>query len=127
MKSGELNPNEFGENYVIALIRHPIKKINNTTIYKYIPISTNWDWGYWRSRYQLKAIIYVCEKLNIYINSYDMLLDDMYKISGGLVFPKLEIDKLRGGCTWHPEDCIDYPSDSIQAKETEVVRKYFVD
>ena len=69
IKSGELNPNEYGENYVIVLVRYPIKKINNTTIYKYMPISTNWDWGYWRSRHQLKAIIYTCEKLNIFIHS----------------------------------------------------------
>ena len=59
-----------------------------------------------------------------------MLLDDMYKISGGLIFPKLEIDKLKCGYTWYPEDYIDYASSSMQAKEaieTEVVRKYFED
>lgn len=130
IKSGELSQNEYGENYVIILVRYPIKKINNTTIYKYMPISTNWDWGYWRSRYQLKAIIYICEKLNIFTHSYDMSLNTMYKISSGLVFPQIEIDKLKLGYTWYPEDYIDYTSDNIQAKETEetdMVRKYFED
>ena len=57
-----------------------------------------------------------------------MLLDTMYKISGGVVFPQIEINKLKLGYTWYPEDYIDYKLDNIQAKEieeTEVVMQYF--
>lgn len=130
IKSGELNPNKYGENYVIVIIRYPIKKINGNTIYKHIPISTNWDWGYWRSRYQLKFIIYICRKLNIYIEGYDSSLDTIYKISGGLVFPSVEINEQKLGCTWYPEDYVSYLYNNQCAKEIDeidIVRKYFED
>lgn len=130
IKNSKLNPKCYGKHYVIIIFRYEIGKMNNTPIYKYIPISTNWDWGYWRCRYQLKSIIYFCEKLGIYINGYDMPLDIIEKISGGIVFPEPEINKIQISYTWYPEDYIDSPSESIQAKEIEendLVIKYIED
>lgn len=46
MKNGDLVANELGEKYVTVILKYPIKKVNNNTIYRYVPISINWDWGY---------------------------------------------------------------------------------
>lgn len=70
--------------------------------------------GLWRTRYQLKAIIYICENLNIYTNAYDISIDTMYKIAGGLVFPKIEIDNIRNSDVWYLEN---YISRGIQGRE----------
>lgn len=125
MKNGELVDNELGEKYVTVILKYPIKKVNNNTIYRYVPISINWDWGYWRTRYQLKAIIYICENLNIDTNAYDMSIDTMYKIAGGLVFPKIEIDNIRNSGVWYPEDYISRGIQGKEKEELEQVVRYF--
>ena len=135
LKSGELDPNLFvhTENCVIIILRYTLKKINNKTIYAYVPISTRWKWGYWNTRYQLKSIIYICYKLYLhtYIKGYDMDVETINKILAGRIFPGPEIDKLKfNSHTWYPEDYIGLPSESVRAKETietEKVRKYMFD
>jgi hypothetical protein len=135
LKNGELDPNLFvhTENCVIIILRYPLKKINKKTIYAYMPISTQWKRGYWRTRYQLKSIIYICDKLQprTYIIGYDMDMETINKILAGRIFPGPEIDKLElKEYTWYPEDYIDLPSESVKAKETtetEKVREYILD
>jgi len=135
IKNGELYPNLFvhTENCVIIILRYPLKKINKKTIYAYVPISTQWKWGYWRTRYQLKSIIYICYRLQprTYIEGYDMDMETINKILTGLIFPGPEIDKLEfKQYTWYPEDYSDLPSESVKAKETtetEKVREYMLD
>jgi hypothetical protein len=61
-KHGELVPEEDKNHQLVLLIRYPIGNINSKEIYRYVPISTLWNWGYWRSRYQLKSIFYICVK-----------------------------------------------------------------
>ena len=62
-----------------------------------------------------------------------MDMETINKISGGRIFPGSEIDKLKlkfKQYTWYPEDYIDLPSESVQAKETtetEKVREYILD
>lgn len=134
LKSGELDPNLLvhTENCVIIILRYTLKKINNRTIYAYVPISTQWKWGYGNTRYQLKSIIYICDKLYpyTYIKGYDMDMGTINKILAGRIFPGPEIDKLFKQYTWYPIDYIDLPSESVKAKETtetEKVRKYILD
>ncbi|MFL0250883.1 hypothetical protein ACJDT4_10660 [Clostridium neuense] len=129
IKNGDLNPNVFGKSYVIIIFKYAINKFNNSPIYKYIPIKTMWDWGHWRSRYQLKSIIYFCEKLGLNINGYDMPLDVIENISMGIVFPELEIDKIPINI-WYPEDYIDYETENVEAKEvqeTDSIMQYIKD
>ena len=134
IKDRELNPNLLShtENCVIIILRYPLKKINKKVIYAYVPISTQWKWGYWRTMYQLKSIIHICYKLHprTYIDGYDMDMATINKILGGQIFLGPEIYKLRfKSCTWYPEDYIYLPSESIKAKETtetEKVREYIL-
>ncbi|MFP3339197.1 hypothetical protein R0J91_14560, partial [Micrococcus sp. SIMBA_131] len=84
-----------------------------------------WNWGYWRSRYQIKSIFYICQKLNIPLRGYD--LKDRSKIAFGNQFPEEIIKSIPITITWYPEDYIDLKSQSVQAKEieeTEQVRSY---
>jgi len=59
IKNNKLSPKAYGKHYVIIIFRYEIRRLNNTPIYKYILVSTNWDWGHWRCRYQLKASIFL--------------------------------------------------------------------
>lgn len=119
IKNGELDPQKYGKHYVIVIFKYQINTLNKKPIYSYIPVSTNWDWGYWRSRYQLKSIIYFCQRFNIYIHGYDMETEVLTELSGGTLFPEVELDKLKVGYSWYPEDFVDLPSESIEAKEIE--------
>jgi len=86
-----------------------------------MPISTLWDWGYWRSRYQLKSIFYICEKLNIYVKGYD--LKDREKIAFGIEFPERIIKGIPISFTWYPEDYIDRHYQNVQVKEVEEIER----
>ena len=128
-KNGHLNPNKYGRTFVMFLFQIPIKPINGHMVYKYIPITTNWDWGYWRTRYQIKSIIYFMNRLNINIDGYD-LSDDYTQLAGGYVFPETVTNKLLLGYTWYPEDYIYFSTQSIQAKETDEtgkIKEYIID
>ncbi|MFJ7512582.1 hypothetical protein ACIQW7_24500 [Peribacillus simplex] len=111
--------------YVVLLIKYEIGKLNSNTIYRYEPVSTSWIWGHWRSRYQLKAIIYLCKKLKIYIKGCDLVQE--YTIEDGSVFPGEFLNAFPITFTWYPEDYIDLISQNMQAvetDETEIVREY---
>lgn len=128
LKNGKLNKKVWGKNYVLIILKYPIAQVNSNNIYSYIPISTMWDWGYWKTRYQLKSIIWVCEKLDICFNhGYDIDIDSMTKLSAGLIFPEKVLNRIPVGYTWYAEDYVDWPSQNVQAKETdetELVHKY---
>ncbi|MEL3974308.1 hypothetical protein AAEO50_18630 [Rossellomorea oryzaecorticis] len=120
-KSEKLKLKENHRHCIVLLIRIPIDTLNSKIIYKYVPISTLWDWGYWRSRYQVKSIFYICEKLRINICGYD--LRDKELLASGSCFPQKLMSKIPITVTWYPEDYIDLPSQSCQAKETEETPK----
>lgn len=126
-KNGELSREDIFEKYITIVVECPIKKLDDNIIFKYIPIYTNWDWGYWRTRYQLKSIICICEKLGIDIEAYDMEIDNMYKISGGLICPKLEIDRIKTSRVWYPADYITDGCSGKEIDELEEVKKYIKD
>lgn len=99
-------------------------------IFKYIPIRTYWYWGYWRTRYQLKALIWLFKKLDIDTHGYNIDKKELDSLLSGDIFPQQIIDNLRIGYTWYTDDYIDSPTYSIQAKENDEkdqVYKYFYD
>lgn len=121
LKRGKLDNKSEREQYVVLVLRKPIGSLNSKIIYGYIPLSTLWNWGYWRTRYQIKSIFWVCKKLGIDTHGFDMDSKQIIEISSGSVFPKLLIDKIPCGYTWYTEDYIDLPDYSIQAKEIDEV------
>ncbi|ACA88881.1 hypothetical protein [Shewanella woodyi] len=104
---------------VNLLIVIPAFKIDDRLVMKYIPTSTQWDWGYWRSRYQFKGITRVCyKKLDLTFDGYNLDSEKMAELSSGGVFPKLIIDETPMGYTWYPDDYTDKETESRCAKET---------
>ncbi|KAA6462797.1 hypothetical protein DX932_17630 [Bacillus cereus] len=120
-KYGDLRLEEDGDHNIVFLLRYPIGKINSRHVYKYIPISTIWRWSYWRSRYQAKAIIYLCNDIGINVKGYDLI--EKERIACGEVFPEKLIDEMPLGLTWYPEDYIDMWSQNDLAKEIEETNK----
>lgn len=69
----ELNDSGERPQCINLLIAVPVLEIDNNIILKYIPTSTQWDWGYWRSRYQFKGITRICyKKLHLTFNGFDL-------------------------------------------------------
>ncbi|HCX47546.1 TPA: hypothetical protein ROY30_004123 [Bacillus cereus] len=120
-KYGDLRLEEDGDHNIVFLLRYPIGKINSRYVYKYIPISTIWRWSYWRSRYQAKAIIYLCNDMGINVKGYDLI--EKEKIASGEVFPEKLIGEMPLGLTWYPEDYIDMWSQNDLAREIEETNK----
>ncbi|MGN4752781.1 hypothetical protein [Bacillus cereus group sp. MYBK220-1] len=120
-KYGNLSLEEDNEHNIVLLLRCPIGKINSKQVYKYIPISTLWNWGYWRGRYQIKSIIYLCDNMGITIQGYDLI--EKEKIAYGETFPENIINGISIRATWYPEDYIDVQSQNSSAKEVEETKK----
>jgi len=115
IKSEELDKDSYSP--IATVFRYPIKKLNNETIYAYIPTSEHWKWGYINTRYQLKMIVYVCDRLDVYIDGYDRDKDTVEKLIGRSIFPGPVIEK-KPGIDWYPVDYIDLPNESVKAKDT---------
>jgi hypothetical protein len=127
LKDGELERRPAGEpSYVVMVLREVIGAVNQRPVYRYLPITTVWNWGYWRTRYQAKALFLICEKLSVVTNGYDVNKEDLIKMKEGQLFPEPLLSEM-GSYTWHPEDYVDLPGESVRAEEvdeSEAVRKY---
>jgi hypothetical protein len=128
LKSSNILNNQSEKDQPIGLIvRMHFDEGFGKKIYKYKIIRTYWNWGYWRTRYQLKALIWLFRKLDIDFDGYDIDKKELDGLLSGKVFPQTIVDNLRG-VTWYPDDYIDSSDSSIQAKETderELVYRYF--
>jgi hypothetical protein len=114
-----LNAEEDHPQNVNLLIVIPAFKLDDKFIMKYIPTWTHWDWGYWRSRYQLKSIIRLCQKkLKLTFDGHNLSTQKMTELSSGKVFPKNILDNVPIGYTWYPDDYTDKSSESQCTKET---------
>ncbi len=103
---------------VNILIREKIFDKHSLTIYKNIPTSTLWYWGYWRSRHQFKAIARILHlKLNVFMKGYDLHTDQIERLSAGELF--YSDLNLKTHFSWHPEDYSLSSKESAVAKETD--------
>lgn len=130
LKTDDLDRKNDADQSVIIVLRVPIGELHNNTIYRYIPVSTLWKWGYWRTRYQLKSIFWVCKKLNIYTDGYDIKEKEKKKIVNKTVFPQEILNQIPLSYTWYTEDYVDSPKESAVAKESEElddIHKYIKD
>ena len=118
----DLELSEKRKQNINLLIVVPTIKSKEKTIYKYIPTRTLWDWGYWRTRYQFKAITRVClKKLNISFEGYNLDSKTMYSLSSGHVFPKTIIEDIPIGITWYPDDYCEKNAENLCNKESSEV------
>lgn len=120
-KHGNIDCESEKQQDIVIMLRYPIGKIIKKTIYRYIPISTRWNWGYWRTRYQIKSIIYILERLKISMCGYDLDQDIAGCLVNGQLFPELIIN--HSGFTWYPGDYIDLPSETTVSKEGHETQK----
>jgi hypothetical protein len=132
-KAGNLNSKERTGNkgnHVVLLIKVPIKKLNDTMIYSYIPIRDIWDWGYWRSRYQLKSIIWACVKISISLASgYDIDTKISYDLAEGTILPNKIRVFINSKYSWYPEDYSGNagPHCNLEVDELPQIHKYIKD
>jgi len=107
------------EQFVNLLISVPLFQIDGRVICKFIPTETMWEWGYQKSRYQLKGIIRVAYRtLKIDFNGYDVNKGEMRALAFGKVIPQSVLSKMFS-YTWHPDDYTDSAQESACAKETD--------
>jgi hypothetical protein len=124
LKDSALDKNSSKEQSVFLILKLPIKMLNNKMIFKYYPITTDWEWGYWRSRYQLKSVIYIMRKSHVFIKGYDLRDHNNFNafLNGELLFEDLIG---RGSYTWYPEDYTYAQNETTQAKDTDELDKIF--
>lgn len=125
LKPGKIIPNDSRGQDVVLVLRFTIAKLHDVNIFNYLPICTYWDWGYWRTRYQAKAIFSICEYLDIYVHGYDLEKEQIHAIADGTIFPGPILEKLRG-YSWYPED-FRLPAEhvySVESHETIQVYEY---
>lgn len=128
-KSTELDKDDYNKigNYVTILIKVPIRVVNDEMIYYYIPLSDHWMWGHWRSRYQLKSIIWICIQLRfVNYHGYDINLSDLNTLSSGKMFPGAMLSNKITRGVWHPEDYIGNPLSfhNLETEESEAIERY---
>lgn len=108
--------------FVNLAIRVKIFDEDGLVIYKTIPTSTLWYWGYAKCRYQLKSIIRVLNNnVNVYFKGYNLGSDFIEALSQGKMFYK----ELVIPCTinWHPDDYSFRSSESAVAKEVDEIEE----
>lgn len=129
IKSDSLNnKNDNKSQKVVVLISCYIND-NEYKYEKYYPISDIWEWGYWRSRYELKSFIYACTKSNIITEpvGHDMKETELMDIfSRETLLQEVFGDKIQM-VTWYPSDYMTNPNNHT-AKEIDeyyAVMQYF--
>lgn len=129
LKSAKLNPKNYKAkgNHIVLLLEVPIKKLNDRMIYSYIPMSDLWLWGYWRSRYQIKSIIWACVELEITLFSGHNIEDDIsQKLAIGTILPNVFKPYIDSSYSWYPEDYSGNagPARNLETDEIPKIRNY---
>ena len=81
-KSGFNNKDEAHQRLFIILAEQ-VAVFNKKPIYRFIPITTDWNWGYWRTRFEAKSIFYLEDHRSDFIKFRGVEVKD--ENGGGLV------------------------------------------
>ena len=115
------------ENNFILLIKRPLFNVPETQkqVYTFDIYHDGCWWGYWKCRYNLKSLlIYLRKKHQVHfskITGYSMgdgLIGNMYSFSEGNLPIKEFFNPMRASI-WYPEDYIEFPSENINARESD--------
>lgn len=88
---------------VLIIVEVLIGKTTTGPIYKYILINNNLRWDYWKSRQDIKRMIRIVDKLDIYNSGFDLSNKEFEEISSERIVPKAILDRFRQ-VTWYPYD-----------------------
>lgn len=109
IKRSDLDKNSDEHQPLFLIFRFPIGQLygHNKTIYRYYPISTNWKWEYWRTRYQVKSIFYLSDKYSHFfeLNGVHIKNEKDFETATSLNFcPHKIIEDNTKPYGWYPYD-----------------------
>ena len=114
-------------NRFALIFQIPLFEINNKLIYTYKIFDDGCRWGYWKCRFNLKSFLLCLRDKHIpdtfwqgsIINNDKNLDDNLKDLASG----NIKFDSLINRIDWYPEDFIDSPKNSVQAKESDELDK----
>ena len=117
-KNGSLTRDTINKSIVVLVFQEKIGVINQRSVYRYKPITTHWQWDYFKMRYQAKAIFMLCRKYEIEMRGFDLADSVIDKIVGGKLFPGTVLKNCYQR-SWFPEDYVATAKENYVAEETE--------
>jgi len=115
------------KNRFALIFQIPLFEINNKQIYTYKIFDDSCRWGYWKCRYNFKSFLLCLRDKHVpetfwqgNIIKNDKNLDDNLK---DLASGNIKFNLLINSIDWYPEDFIDSPKNSVQAKESDELDK----
>jgi len=114
------------KNRFVLIFKIPLFDINGKQIYTYKIFDDGCRWGYWKCRYNLKSFL-LCLRDKRVLDSFwqgnviknKSLYENLKNFASG----NIEFESLINRIDWHPEDFIDSPKNSVQAKESDELEK----
>ncbi len=126
VKNGTLDKENTEYQPIYLIFRTPIGKLYgwNQTIYRYYPISTDWKWNHWRSRYQIKSIFYLADKYSHFFNLNGINIKDKEQFelaTSSNYCPHKLIQSNSTPYGWYPYDFATMESQNVNALEVDEI------
>lgn len=113
----QLDMNDSSQQLLVVIVAEKIAELGDQRVYRYHVYGDGWDWGYWPTRIQLKAMARLLyRKFGKTMPLYTTKLADIENIRGSKQIPR----SCLGGClisTPSLEDFALSPDESVIAKE----------
>jgi hypothetical protein len=96
-------------------------------IYKYISCEDDWNWGYWKSRYDFKGLALIAWQYGNVVFGCHRTQNSINNIIQGLIFPGSEIEAAGHMCYFRLDYMIFNKDESCAADDPEealLVREY---
>lgn len=85
----QLDMNDPSQQLLVVVVAEKIAELNNQCVYRYHVYGDGWDWGYWPTRIQLKAIARLLfKKFGKTMPIYTTQLTDLENIREGRLIPR---------------------------------------
>ncbi|MBP2110504.1 hypothetical protein [Paenibacillus silagei] len=115
---------EEGTADVIVVVSVKIGETTTNIIEKYILVTRNLRWDYWKSRQDIKRMIRTVDKLGIRMCGYDISMDEYKEIVSAQVVPRAILNKKKSA-TWHPYDYDGTRNKKIDEVEYEPDKQFY--
>jgi hypothetical protein len=108
--------------YIVLL--QEVVSFNGKSIQKFIPIQTDWNWGYWRTRFEAKAIFYLEDHKSDFINIKGLEVEG--DILRDFDFTRQFPDQLlTTNKYWNPYDYSSAAEENVHAQEIDEFPLFF--
>ena len=99
---------------------HDWEQSNDEPIWKYYIIRDEYSWGYWKTRFQLKAMFYIAHAFDIHVAGCQMTEQEIGNLVGGRAFPGPLLEG-KSHVAWHPTEYIFTHEESAAVRDHEEV------